>query len=192
MAAPLAAQSASPAASSTKGFFVAAHLNGSALTAEDLSDDTEAGAGGGLQLGYGFTRRLAVVLDGTGAALDTGGGDIGLGHLDLSLRYAFTGPSRRFVPFVEGGYSGRALAQDDADLGDGTTGDLTLRGAGLTLGGGAQYYMAPKWAIGAGLKWTTGEFDTVTVDDVSVSDLGIDARSARFNVGVTWYPLAGR
>ena len=190
--APLGAQQASVAASSTRGIFVGAHLNGSGLTADDLSDKTESGPGFGLQLGYGFTRNLALVLDATGAALDTDAGTVGLGHADVLLRYAFTSPTRRFVPFLEAGVSGRALAQDDVELEDGSSGDLSLSGGGFTFGGGLQYYFAPKWALGAGLKWTTGEFNTVQVDNVSVSGFDIDATSARFNVGVTWYPMGGR
>jgi opacity protein-like surface antigen len=192
-AAPLAAQQTTVPASSTKGFFIGAHLNGSSVTGDDFSDgDSESGPGVGIQLGFGFTRQLAIVLDGTGAGLDVDGETVGLGHFDVGLRYAFTGPTRRFVPFVEAAFTGRALEQSDVDLDDGETGDVTFSGTGFTLGGGVQYYVAPKWAVGAGLKWTTGEFDTVKVDNVSVSDLGIDAKSARINFGVTWYPMAGR
>ena len=116
---------------------------------------------------------------------------MGFGHFDVGLRYAFTSPTQRVVPFLDAAYTGRALAQDDADLGDGTTAEVSLSGAGFTFGG-AQYYVSPKRAIGVGLKWTTGEFDAVKVDDVSVDDLGIDATSTRLNLGVTWYPMAGR
>jgi opacity protein-like surface antigen len=191
-AAPLAAQGTTPPASSSKGIILGVHLNGSAITADDLSDDRESGGGLNLQLGYGFTPKIALVLDATAASLDIDGDDVGFAHFDVLLRYAFTGPTRRFVPFLEGGFSGRALAQDNADLGDGTSGDLSLSGGGFTFGGGAQYYIAPKWAIGAGLKWTIGEFSKVTVDDVSVDGLDLDATSARFNIGLTWYPMAGR
>ena len=191
-AAPLAAQTAAAPASSTKGFFLGAHLGGSAITVDELSDEQESGSGAGLQIGYGFTRQLALVVEGTGAALDTDGGTLGLGHFDIGLRYAFTSPTRRFVPFVDVAFSGRALGQDDADLGDGTTGDITISGAGLSFGGGAQYYFAPRWAVGAGVKWTAGEFSQVKVDNVSVDGLEIDATSARVNLGITWYPMAGR
>lgn len=198
-AAPAAAQPVAGtfgAASSTKGFFLGAHLNGTALSAEDLSDDTESGGGLGVQVGYGFTPRLALVLDGTGARFDVDGEEFTVAHFDVALRYAFTGQTRRFVPFLELGYSGRAAAQEDVtfflDDGSTVTGDLELSGTGFTFGGGLQYYVSPKVAIGAGVKWTTGEFDTVKFDDVSVSDLGIDAMSARVNLGLTWYPMGGR
>ena len=72
-AAPLGAQESTLPALSTKGFFLGAHLNGSAVNADDFSDHTESGPGGGLHLGYGFTRRFALVLDATVAALDVAG-----------------------------------------------------------------------------------------------------------------------
>lgn len=197
-AAPLDAQavvSGSVGASSTKGFFIGAQLNGSAVSAEDLSDEIESGGGLGLQLGYGFSPRLALVLDGTGAVITSTGDEFSLGHFDIALRYAFTGETRRFVPFLEAGISGRAATQKDVTFLVGnsyTTGDLSISGTGLTLGGGAQYYVSPKVALGLGLKWTRGEFSTVKYDNVSVDGLEIDAVTTRFNIGLTWYPMAGR
>ena len=191
-AAPAMAQAVAPA-SSAKGFFVGAHLNGSSLTADDFNDDTENGGGAGIHLGYGFTSRLALVTDFTVAALDDGaGGEIGFGHFDLGLRYAWTSPVRRWVPSLELGISGRALAQDDALLDDGARHEVSLTGGGFTVGGGIQYYVSPKLALGAMVKFTGGEFDRFKVDNVSVDDLNIDASSTRVNLGLTWYPMAGK
>ena len=183
-------------ASSTKGFFIGAHVNSTGLTSDDLSDDNESGPGAGLQIGYGFTRRLALVLDGTAARIDSQGDKFTLAHFDISIRYAFTSPTRRVVPYLSAGFSGRNLGFDDVTLDSedpsSPTGDLSLSGTGFTFGGGLQYYATPKIALGVGLKWTTGEFDTVKFDDVSVDGLGIDATSARINLGLTWYPMGGR
>lgn len=197
-AAPLASQTVverTAEASSTRGLFLGLHLNGSAISMDEPDTDMESGGGFGLQLGYGFTPRLAVVLDGTGAMMSSSAGDYSLGHFDIALRYAFTHATRRFAPFLEVGYSGRAAVQDDVTISAGGyygRGDLSISGTGLTLGGGAQYYLSPRVALGAGLKWTTGEFSTVKFDNVSVDGLELDATSTRFNVGLTWYPMAGR
>jgi hypothetical protein len=180
-------------ASSTKGFLVGFHLNGSSIELEDFSDETYVGGGAGLQLGYGFTRQLALVSDLTVAIVETDEETIGLGHLDLALRYAFASPTRRVVPFLEGGISVIAAVNDDAEFEDGTTGEASLTGKGFVVGGGVQYYPSPKWAIGAGLKWLVGgEFDEVTVDNVSIGDLNLDVSAARVNIGITWYPAARR
>ena len=185
----LAAQT--PAASSTRGFFIGAHLNGSAIAIEDaeFGEDEQSGGGAGLQLGYGFTERLALFIEGTAAGLED---EVVLAHADFGIRYSFTGPTRRWVPSVEAALTGRGLARDDADLEGGGTGDVSLTGGGFTLGVGLQYYTAPNWAIGIAAKWTGGEFTTFEVDNVSVDGFEIDATSTLFNIGLTWYPQAGR
>jgi opacity protein-like surface antigen len=192
VAAPLSAQRAP--ASSTRGFFAGIHLNGSSVKFDgDGDEETESGPGLGFQLGYGFTRKVALYFDGTGAALEgDGGNDVGLAHGEIGVRYAFTGPTRRFVPFLEAGIAGMALVEDDAELETGSTGDVSLSGAGFTLGGGVQYYVSPKFALGAGLKFTSGEFTTFKVDNLSVGGFDTDATTTRINLGFVWYPMAGR
>lgn len=187
-AAPLAAQ-APTQASSTKGFLLGAHLTGTSLTIDDFGDETANGGGAGIQVGYGFTRRLALVADFTAGALED---EVAFGNFDLGLRYAWTGATRRWVPSLEVGIAGRAIGQEDVLLDDGELHEVTFSGAGFTLGAGIQYYTSPRWAIGAGIKWTGGEFDRVQVDNVSVDDLNIDATSTRINIGITWYPQGGR
>lgn len=49
--------------------------------------------------------------------------------------------------------------------------------------------MAPKWALGGSFKWTTGQFNRVRVDNVTVDGFAIDATSAQFNMGFAWYPM---
>lgn len=186
---------ATPRASSTKGLFLGVHLNGSAVNIDDLSPDTESGGGIGVHAGYGFTPNLALVLEATAARLDLEGDETMLAHVDLSLRYAFTSPTRRFVPYVEAGYAGRALAANDVMWVEDDMiyeADLSLSGAGPSLGGGFHYYLSPTLAFGAGLKWMGGEFDEITIDDVSVSGLGLDASSTRVNLTLTWFPGGGR
>ena len=43
--------------------------------------------------------------------------------------------------------------------------------------------------MGGALKWTTGQFSRVQVDNMSVDGFAIDATSARFNMGFTWFPM---
>lgn len=186
-AGPLSAQT--PLASSARGFFVGAHLTSSSIEVKEISEERESGGGLGLQLGYGFTRQLSLFLDLTGAALEE---EVGLGHVDLGLRYAFTGPTRRWVPTLEVALTGRALVEENTELPDGSTGETSLNGGGLTLGVGIQYYLSPKWALGAAFKLTGGEFDEYTVDDVTLRNLNMEATSTRLNFGITWFPTGGR
>lgn len=180
-----------PPASSTRGLFLGAHLNSSAVEIDDFTSDWEAGGGLGVQVGYGLTDRAALVAEATGTRLDVAGEPAKLGHFDVSLRYAFTGPTRRFVPYLEAGYGARAFSADDVRWtqdGTASNADLVLWGAGPSLGGGVHYFASPSLAFGLGLKWMGGEFDDVEANDVRVDGLGLDARSNRVNLGLVWYP----
>lgn len=187
----LQAQASGQPASSAKGLILGAHLNGSSLTIDDSEIENESGPGFSLQAGYGFTRNLALLVELTAAALTIDRETLGLGHFDIGGRYSFTSDTRRFVPFIDLAFSGRVLTADDVDLGGGPN-RLTATGSGFTIGGGVQYHVAPKVAIGIALKWMTGEFSEVKFGDRTESGLEIDSESTRVNVGVTWYPRAGR
>jgi hypothetical protein len=54
-----------------------------------------------------------------------------------------------------------------------------------------EYFVAPTWALGGSFKWTTGQFDRVQFDNVTVEGLALDATSGRFNLGFSWYPMRG-
>ena len=190
-AAPLAAQAPPLPASSTRGFFAGAYLSGVSIDS-DVTFGSASASGLGLLAGFGFSPHFAVLLDGSAGALDSDeASDATLVHFDILARYAFTDATRRFAPYVEGGITGIALIEEDVDLGLGPTEQATS-GGGFTLGLGAQYYFSPKWAIGASLRWTSGQFTQVEANDVTISNLEIDARSTRFNLGITWYPTPNR
>jgi len=183
------------ARANTSKLFLGLALNGSAITSDELSSDTRSGGGLSAQLGWGFTKHFALVLDMSGASIRTDAGDFALGHFDIGARWHFVSSSRALVPFLEAAYGGRAAVEQDVILSDGSgnlyQGDLSIAGTGFSFGGGLQYHVAPKWALGGSLKWTTGEFSRVQFDNVSVDGLELDATSARFNLGFSWYPMGG-
>ncbi len=194
-AAPLAAQGSTGPASTTKGWFVGFHLGSASIEAEEIfpTDDTYSGGGAGLHFGYGFTPKFALAFDLTGSGVDVEGEDVAMAHFDIMARYAFTSPTRRVVPFLEAGFSGRAIGQENAMIEEGgPTGDLTISGGGFTFGAGIQYYMTPRWALGAGFKTTNGEFSRIQLDNVSVDGFELDGTTTRFNIGITWYAKGGR
>lgn len=184
-----------PLRANTSKLFLGLALNGSSISADDLSSSTESGGGLAAQLGWGFTKHFALFLDVSGAQIATDGGDFTLGHADAGARWHFVSQSRALVPFLEAAFSGRAAVEQDVVLFDGSgnpqQGDLSISGAGFSLGGGLQYFVAPTWALGGSLKWTTGEFSRVQFDKVSVDGFELDATTARFNLGFTWYPMMG-
>lgn len=187
---PLAASAQGSATNAgAKGWFIGLGLNGSSLSAED--EDAESGGGVTLQGGYGFTRNLAIFLEGTASAMQTDGESWVLSHGDLGLRYHFSGEGRRFVPFVEGALSGWAGQQDDAEFGN-QQGELEISGSAFTFGGGFLYFFGRRTAFSAQLKFSNGEFNKVRFENVTVDGFDIDANSARLNLGVTWFLGGGR
>jgi hypothetical protein len=180
------------ARSHTSGLFLGLGLNGSSIQSDDLSSNTESGGGLAGELGYGFTRHFALFINTSAARISSTTGDFDLGHFDVGARWNFASPSRSIAPFLDVAYGGRAAMESDVVLYDETgqphQGDLSIIGTGLSFGGGLNYFVSPSWALGGALKWTTGEFSRVQFDKVSVDGFEIDATSARFNLGFTWFP----
>lgn len=174
-----------------KGFFLGAALNGSTIDAEDLNDDSESGGGLFIQFGWGFNSQLAIFLEGTAASMQSDGDSWILSHGDIGLRYHFAAPGRRFVPFIDGAFTGWSGLQDDADFGN-QTGELEISGGGFSIGGGFLYFFSPRVALNTQLKFTNGEFNKVRFENVTVDGFDIDANSLRLNVGVSWFLGGGR
>ena len=191
---PARALDSSPLRANTSRFFLGLSLNGSSLQFDD-SDEIESGGGISAQIGWGFTKNFALFFDVSGAAISTDIGDVGLGHAELGGRWHFANEARALVPFLEVGFAGRAVVQDDMlyydDFGNPYSGDFSLSGTGVSFGGGLQYHVTPAMALGASLKWSLGDFTTVKLDNVSVDGLEIGATTARLNLGFTWYPVTG-
>jgi Outer membrane protein beta-barrel domain len=184
-AALLAQGTSGPA--NVKGFSLGIALNGSAISSDEVADGTDSGGGLTLGLGYGFTPRLLLFLDGTAASIRADGESWVLAHGDLGLRFHFTAPGRGFTPFVEGAFTTRTGTQENIEFLDGETADLEISGPGFTAGAGFLYFFSPRTALSTGLRWTTGEFTTVKFGNVSVDGLDLDATSTRVNIGLTWF-----
>jgi hypothetical protein len=198
--APLAAAPAQPKRvaqverrrSNTSGLILGLSFDASSIRSDDLTRSTESGPGLAGQLGWGFTRHLALMLDASGARISSLNGDFNLAHADVSARWHFVNRSA-LVPFLQVGYGGRAATKPDAILSDGVgntyTGDLSIIGSGISAGGGFEYFATSGLALGGSFTWTSGKFTRVQFDRVAVDGLDIDATSARFNMGFTWYPM---
>ena len=194
-ASPLTAQYQSDeiVRSRTTGLILGAAIGGSAFQSSELSDQTERGGGAELRLGWGFTPNFAIIADAGGATMDGPASQYTLGHFDFGARYSFANARRAFVPYLEAALTGRAMVEQDVEStdqnGNVTRDDLVFSGFGYTVGGGVQYYVAPALALGADLRWTTGEFDTVEYGNVSVEGFEVDATTTRLSLGLTWYPI---
>ena len=172
----------------TEGFMFGLAFDAASIRSNDLNSSRESGPGAGVTFGWGLTRNFAFVLDASAARISSLNGDFDLGHVDVGGRWHFVNRSA-LVPFLEVGYAGRVARKQDWVLpGTTSTGDLSMMGGCVSAGGGFQYFAMPGLALGGSFKWTSGKFTRVQFDKVTVDGLNIDATSARFNMGFTWYP----
>ncbi len=184
-----------PRRTNTSGLMLGLAFDASSIRSDDLNSRTESGPGVAGMIGWGITKNIAIALDASGAQISSVDGNYNLGHADIGARWHFVNRTA-FVPFVDVGYAGRALMKRDVtltdNLGNTSTGTLTYMGAGLSYGGGLEYFITPGIAFGGAFKWTTGSFSQVRFENLTVEDLQLDASSARFNMGFTWYPMGRR
>jgi hypothetical protein len=178
-------------ASTTRGFDVGIHFTGSTLKIED-GDNNNAG-GGGLWFGYGFNRTVQLFLQLDGTQFDVNNaaveGDWTMGHADLGVRFHFANSLRSWVPYLQVATTARVVSVQNGVINDvAQADDVSLVGAGITLGGGILFYFNQSFAADLQLAWTGGKFTRIEAGSVSYNDLDLDAQSARFNVGVSWWP----
>ena len=174
--------------STTRGFNVGLHVGGASIQVED--GDRHGAGGGGLILGYGFNRSFQLLLQFDGAELDVDDpsveGKWTMGHGDLGVRYHFANSLRSWVPYVQAGLTARVVSVED--FGGTPDDDASLSGGALTLGGGILFYFNETLAADIQVAWSGGTFTEVRVNDTTQGGLEIDANSARFDIGVSWWP----
>ncbi|HET9948447.1 MAG TPA: outer membrane beta-barrel protein [Longimicrobiales bacterium] len=177
--------------STTRGFNLGFHLSGASISPED--GDSSEGGGAGLTLGYGINRtvQLFLQLDGTAFDVDDAAiqGDWEMGHADLGVRFHFANSLRWWVPYLQAALSGRAVGVDDAVVqGQTERHDVSFAGGAFSLSGGILLYFNETLAADLQLIWSNGEFTEIEVENVTISDLEIDAETTRLNVGISWWP----
>jgi hypothetical protein len=185
MPATRATTSASVKNSITQGFFVAPHLLGASLKVEDNS--IESGAGGGVSIGYGVARNIALFLTIDAASINDKAdipGNYVLAHADLGLRLSLTDQSHKVVPYIKGAFSGHAAARTV----DGS--DYVFSGSGGTVGIGLSYYTQPKVALDIGLASSFGSFSKLTIDGNDYPTDHLKLSGARFQIGAMIFPFA--
>jgi Outer membrane protein beta-barrel domain len=182
---PAPARPSSMERSRSKGFFLGLGVEGSGIQTNVAGSTAESGGGGGLVLGYGFSKRWSLYTDVSDAVMNaTGGGTYSLAHADLGARIHFRSGAHALVPFLQVGATGRAVST--------TAGGVTYTGSGggATLGMGFNAYFTRSAALSAAASWSVGNFDKFQVDNVVVGTAGtsVNAQTARVHLGMVWFP----
>ena len=179
------------AQSNTSGFMLNLHLAGTSIggTVEDA--EMESGGGLGAIIGYGFNDRVTLYLNLDGAQMeyedgeeeDLDDGKYALATADIGVRFNFGDAGEKLRPYLNTGFAGVVLADEADDF------EVSTSGAGLTLGGGIQYFFMPSLAFDGAIQFTTGSFTKGEFDGEEEDfDTGIGFNHGRVQLGVTWHP----
>ncbi|HEY0024044.1 MAG TPA: hypothetical protein VGB24_14080 [Longimicrobium sp.] len=111
--------------------------------------------------------------------------DLVLAHFDIGGRLNFGTTTSALRPYVNAAFSGVAEGASGEPGGE----DVVLSGAGLTLGGGLQYFVSPRFALDGALQGSFGKFTQIHEGD-GPTELEEDRKftTARLQLGVTWHP----
>lgn len=156
--------------------------------------DRANGGGGGILVGYGLNRLITLYAQFDGSTFDVSAqpdveGTWTMAHADLGVRFHFANSLRSFVPYLQAAISGRAVSVTDIPATSPLSGrDVSLTGSAFTFGGGLMLFAKRTVAFDLGLVFSGGEFTDITVGNTTVSGLDADASSARYSIGVVWWP----
>lgn len=180
--------------SSSERFWIGAGVEGNGLLSTEggFNSATESGTGAGVELGYGFTRRVSLYGTISAARMDSldFGGTYALSHVDVGARWHLGSGQGRVMPFLQAALAGRAIAADFYSRSG--TYSVTASGAGVSVGGGLNAHFTPALAFSAAATWTVGNFSRYEVDGVQVPGDAVSATSARVHIGLVWFPGARR
>lgn len=190
----LAAQgdsAASRAPANRTGFFIGfdpivyASLTSDVITA----GRTKGGTGVALRFGWGFTERLALVMDVPVTDLVVSdSADFLLSHGDIALMYfptAVTLWRRPLVPFVQVGGGFRDI---ESTLYTGGPPQMyAFAGEVFSVGAGVRYYVERRWAITLQGWWSSGDFNDERIGNTTTHNRHVAATSTRVQAGVEWH-----
>lgn len=194
--------------SNTEGLFLQGHLTGAGLEVESnaiqVADEDGEGGGLGVKVGYGFTPVFTLYAGLDVAAFDDfNPGIFGIDDevadpffddevayfsFDLGTQLNLGGGRNRLVPYLDLAlsYSGIAYELQGRTFSE----DITVSGAGVSIGGGLKYFLSPTVALDVSLTGSANELEDVTIDgdEFNFPGLEFDTRAARFGFGLSWYP----
>jgi len=177
------AQTDTPEAS-TQGFSLGGHVAVIRVNPDSLDLNGQATdpmrltvTGGGVTVAYGLNEWLTIALAGDG---HESGNDRHFAFADLGAQ-VFLPRARRLRPHLDVALTGRRAEFDAADNA------IDTRGAGVSVGGGALYFLSRSLALDTALLWTAGNLHRFA-NGGRVKDLDpIGVSGTRFLVGIRWF-----
>ncbi len=182
-----AVSTASAQRSNTEKLFLHVTIDGQVLTFdEDGFSNSDTGGGLSLRAGWGVTQLVTLYLGLNGARMEGRINRLNYeydwGAFEIGSRFNFRS-GEPFVPFVD--VALRAVAAQQESI------DLEFLGGGLTIGGGAAYFVTPYIAFNAGFRLGLGGINEIRFGNLSVdvdaNDFGYGEQ--RFSVGMVFYPI---
>ena len=182
--------------SDNAGFFLNAHLSGTALSGTGSEAVTENGGGAGFAVGYGFNDRIVLFFNLDAAEVEydedfVAAPDETYSLLtgDLGVRVNLGNETMKVRPYINAAFTGVASVEDYGEAEAGEDIEEIISGGGVTIGGGVQYFFSRTIALDLGLQATAGAFTEITFDGEDEEfEEGVAFTSSRVQLGVSWHP----
>jgi len=195
------AQSATAASDRMRGFMLGVHSIGAPglkITGGEVSGEftTTFGAGAGITVGYGITRRfsgfasLDVAKQNTGPDVEPAG-SWGLSHFEVGGRANFPLGASSTVPYISASVGRRAMAAR-ATNDDGEQFDTAITGPMIGLGAGVEHFFSRSMALDAGVGVGYGKFNHFKAGEEEYDPKANAPTSVRLRLGVNWRPGSPR
>ena len=182
--------------STTQGLVIGLDVGRATVSLGELPED---GAGlVGARIGYGFNRIFTAYVGVYETDVDVrefeGFDTLTFGHLDIGMRLHLANSRRRWVPYGDLTITMWPVS-DVLKRGEQTTTDF--RGLPTSgVGGGLAVHLSDAWALDVNVKTASGLFKDIPVGNIvnegrehhAHTFLDLGARSARFTVGLSWWP----
>ena len=175
-------------ASNTRKLFLETSIDGQSLSyRNDGFDSADRGGGFSFRAGWGISDLTTLYIGVNGSRLD----GVNNGVIDQEYEYGAFEIGSRFnfrtgealVPFADVALRGVASQLQSVDL--------EFLGGGITLGGGASYFVSPTIALTAGLRFGFGTFNEIKLGSISaeLNEQEFGYGEIRYSFGVIFYPL---
>lgn len=176
--------------STTHGFIIGANAQGAQVKTDE--GEKQEGAGAGFDVAWGFRNGISIFISGAAAKIepeDELADDYTFGHSDFGIRYTFRNDDARLRPFAELAASSFHMERENVDMGEFGRTDVKVTGPALTAGGGLSVYFARSTALDLGIRWSTGSFNRIEADGVTIDleDEDYDLTTYRVRVGLRYH-----